>query len=59
MILFAFCAIRPPGHHATDTVEYGFCFYNNIAIAARYAQLIFDLFVVLKILSALQVTLLV
>ena len=34
----AFCAIRPPGHHATDTGEYGFCFYNNIAIAARYAQ---------------------
>ena len=34
----AFCAIRPPGHHATDSGEYGFCFYNNVAIAAKYAQ---------------------
>jgi acetoin utilization deacetylase AcuC-like enzyme len=35
----AFCAIRPPGHHADNTgMEEGFCFYNNIAIAARYAQ---------------------
>ena len=35
----AFCAIRPPGHHANDTgAEEGFCFYSNAAVAARYAQ---------------------
>ena len=34
----AFCAIRPPGHHAANNGEYGFCFYNNVAVAARYAQ---------------------
>ncbi len=38
----AFCATRPPGHHAENTgrVE-GFCFYNHVAIAARYAQEVF------------------
>ncbi|MFQ5792124.1 MAG: histone deacetylase [Acidobacteriota bacterium] len=35
----AFCAIRPPGHHANNTGgEEGFCFYSNAAIAAKYVQ---------------------
>lgn len=33
----AFCAIRPPGHHAKRAKSMGFCFYNNVAIAATYA----------------------
>lgn len=34
----AFCATRPPGHHATANQAMGFCLFNNIAIAALYAQ---------------------
>ena len=33
-----FCATRPPGHHATKNRAMGFCFFNNIAIAAAYAR---------------------
>jgi acetoin utilization deacetylase AcuC-like enzyme len=46
MLTNAFCAIRPPGHHAVNNTAHcdgmcqgqGFCFFNNITIAARYAQ---------------------
>ncbi|MCP5048182.1 MAG: histone deacetylase [bacterium] len=34
----AFCACRPPGHHASGARGMGFCLFNNIAVAARYAQ---------------------
>ncbi len=33
-----FCAIRPPGHHAETVRANGFCFINNVAVAARYLQ---------------------
>jgi acetoin utilization deacetylase AcuC-like enzyme len=34
----AFCAVRPPGHHAEPSRAMGFCLFNNVAVGARYVQ---------------------
>ena len=39
----AFCAVRPPGHHALKDRAMGFCIFNNVAIGARYVQQQYDL----------------
>jgi acetoin utilization deacetylase AcuC-like enzyme len=39
----AFCAIRPPGHHAERARAMGFCLFNNIAIGAMHARVVYGL----------------
>ncbi|MGI9570738.1 MAG: histone deacetylase family protein, partial [Desulfobulbia bacterium] len=39
----AFCAIRPPGHHAERDQAMGFCYFNNVAVGARYLQRHWDI----------------
>ncbi len=39
----AFCAVRPPGHHAEAGRAMGFCLFNNVAVAARYVQMKYGL----------------
>src|SRR5690242_20405165 len=34
----AFCAVRPPGHHALKARAMGFCLFGNVAVAAHYAR---------------------
>jgi acetoin utilization deacetylase AcuC-like enzyme len=38
----AFCALRPPGHHAESRRAMGFCFFNHVAVAAHYARYRYD-----------------
>lgn len=39
----AFCAIRPPGHHAEPDRAMGFCIFNNVAVGARHARDVFGI----------------
>jgi acetoin utilization deacetylase AcuC-like enzyme len=39
----AFCAVRPPGHHATQTRAMGFCLFNNVAVGALHARAVHGL----------------
>ena len=39
----AFCAVRPPGHHAERARTLGFCLFNNVAVGARHAQMVHGL----------------
>ncbi len=38
-----FCAVRPPGHHAEKSEAMGFCYFNNVAICAKYLQMEFGI----------------
>jgi len=38
LVANAFCAVRPPGHHAESSRAMGFCFFNNVAVGAFYAR---------------------